>query len=156
MVTPRHPSTGVTMCRESLSPATDWAIPIGTVAAAVAAIAAVVSLAYAVFIARKAEQDRLLEQLQRISQLLVRIKHAALNDAHDWGQDRDFLGQALAMIGYLEKSDAWASLVHLENPIGDTPELKRAQKEAADTAACVAECALKDLKVEVEKLLPKQ
>jgi hypothetical protein len=135
--------------------ATDWAIAISTVAAAVAAIAAVVSLAYAVLIARKAEQDRLLEQLQRISRLLVKIKHAALDDAHEWGQDRDFLGQALAMIGYLDKSEAWAKLVALDNPVGDTPEIKRAQKEAADTAACLADCALKDLKVEVDRLLPK-
>ena len=134
--------------------ATDWALAVSTVAAAIAAIAAVVSLAYAVRIARKAEQDRLLEQLQRVSQLLVRIKYAALNDAHEWGQDRDFLGQALSMIGYLNKSDAWACLVDLDNPVGDTPEIRRAQKEAADTAACLAEYALNDLKVEVDRLLP--
>ncbi len=96
-----------------------------------------------------------MEQLQRISQLLVRIKHAALNDAHEWGQDRDFLGQALVMIGYLNKSDAWARLVELDNHVGNTPEIRTAQKEAAHTAACLAECALKDLKVEVDKLLPK-
>ena len=139
--------------QETAAAEADWTIVVSTIAAALAAIAALASLAYAGLTARRARRDRLLEQLQRITELLIRIKNAALSPAHEWGQHRDFFRQSLIMTGYLQKWDSCSRLAELENPVGDTPQDRKDQLQVAQTAARLAECALKDVSLEIEGLV---
>jgi len=126
---------------------------VSTIAAAVAAVGALASIAYAQLTLADARRDRELGRLQRIAGLLVEIRHAALNDAHEWEQGRDHLRQELTVGGFNNRWGACVSLLNLPNPPGDSVEDRRAQKVAADSAAEFASLALAEVGGDIEKLI---
>jgi hypothetical protein len=130
-----------------------WTTLVSTIAAAVAAVGAVASIVYARLTLADARRDSELGRLQRIAGLLVEIRHAASNDAHQWEQGRDLLRQELTVGGFKSRWDACVSLMNLPNPRGDSDEIRREQKTAADRAAELASEALAEVGGDIEKLV---
>ena len=123
----------------------DWVTLASTISAAIAALAALSSVVYAQVTLAGARRDRQHAQLQRIAEFLVKIENAAQEPDRRWGQDRDFLRDALKLYGWEDKWESCVCLVHVKNPKGDTNEIRQAQVTAANNAARFAECALKEV-----------
>jgi hypothetical protein len=131
----------------------DWMTLVSTIAAAVAAVGALASIVYSQLTLADARRDRELGRLQRIAGLLVKIRDAALNDAHEWEQDRELLRQELIVGGFKNRWSDCVSLLNQPNPPGGSEEDRRSQKLAADSAANFANLALAQVGLAIETLV---